>query len=98
LSFTSDPAIDNSNIPPFSEAIKQYRRLRRNMLISKILGKFQQQTSKQVNLLRNTPGVKVWQKDYHDHIIRDIQSYHRIKHYIINNPKNWKGDTFYRPR
>jgi putative transposase len=98
LSFTSHPATNTSTSPPSIEAIKQYRRQRRIMLIPKILGKFQQQTSKQINLLRNTPGVKVWQKDYHDHIIRDIQSYHRIKYYIINNPKNWKGDTFYRPR
>jgi REP element-mobilizing transposase RayT len=98
LSFPADDASQSSADPPSIEAFKQYRKQRRNMLIPKILGKFQHQTSKQINLLRDTPGVKVWQKDYHDHIIRDIQSYHRIKYYIINNPKNWKGDTFYRPR
>jgi putative transposase len=74
--------------------IKQYRKQRRKMLIPKILGKFQQQTSKQINVLRNTPGVKNWQKDYHDHIIRNNESYEKIKNYIINNPRNWDNDKF----
>ncbi len=38
---------------------------------------------------------KLWQRNYHEHIIRDEQSYQRIAEYIINNPKNWKGDKFY---
>ena len=37
---------------------------------------------------------KLWQRNYHDHIIRDEQSYHRIANYIINNPLNWKTDKF----
>jgi putative transposase len=38
---------------------------------------------------------KLWQRNYWEHIIRDEQSYHHISEYIINNPKNWKGDKFY---
>ena len=38
---------------------------------------------------------KLWQRNYWEHIIRDEQSYHRISNYIINNPKNWKGDKFH---
>jgi putative transposase len=38
---------------------------------------------------------KIWQRNYHEHIIRDEQSYQRISEYIINNPKNWKEDKFY---
>lgn len=37
---------------------------------------------------------KLWQRNYHDHIIRDEQSYHRIANYIIKNPQNWKNDKF----
>lgn len=72
-----------------------YRKQRRKMLIPKILGKYKQQTSKQINILRNTPGFNNWQKDYYDHIIRDHKSYDRIRNYIINNPIRWKEDTFY---
>ncbi len=67
------------------------------MLIPKILGKFQMLTSKQINILRNTPGVKNWQHDYHDHVIRNEVSYWFIKNYIIENPSKWKEDTFYGP-
>ncbi len=36
-----------------------------------------------------------WQERYHDHIIRDEESYQKIKNYIINNPSNWTTDKFY---
>ena len=36
-----------------------------------------------------------WQVKFYDHIIRDEKSYHRIKNYIKNNPKNWEDDKFY---
>lgn len=65
------------------------------MIIPKIAGKFQHQTSKQMNILRQTPGRKNWQSDYHDHVIRNNHSYQRIYNYILNNPANWKDDTFY---
>ena len=40
---------------------------------------------------RINPDFK-WQKKFHDHIIRNDSEYQRIKNYIINNPKNWKGN------
>ncbi|MEM8720032.1 MAG: transposase [Cyanobacteria bacterium P01_G01_bin.39] len=36
-----------------------------------------------------------WQSRFHDHIIRDEQSYLRITEYIVNNPRNWQDDCFY---
>lgn len=36
-----------------------------------------------------------WQSRFHEHIIRDIQSYHLIRKYIRNNPSNWENDQFY---
>ncbi len=38
---------------------------------------------------------KLWQRNYHEHIIRDEQSYQRISDYIINNPTKWNDDKFY---
>jgi len=35
-----------------------------------------------------------FQPNYHDHIIRNHESYVRIKNYIINNPQKWAEDTF----
>jgi hypothetical protein len=36
-----------------------------------------------------------WQPRYHDHIIRDAESFIRIREYIVNNPLRWKEDKFY---
>jgi len=36
-----------------------------------------------------------WQSRFHDHIIRDKQSYYLIRKYIRNNPANWENDQFY---
>jgi REP element-mobilizing transposase RayT len=44
---------------------------------------------------KNETMGKLWQRNYHEHIIRDEQSYHRISKYIINNPENWTDDKFY---
>ena len=38
---------------------------------------------------------KLWQRNYHEHIIRDEQSYQRISEYIINNPAKWAEDKFF---
>jgi REP element-mobilizing transposase RayT len=76
---------------PTIDELKQYRAERRRMIIPKILGKFQMLTSKQINILRNTLGTTNWQHDYYDHVIRNNESYIRIKQYIIDNPKNWVG-------
>lgn len=36
-----------------------------------------------------------WQSRFHDHIIRNDESFHRISNYIRNNPSNWKEDIFF---
>lgn len=37
----------------------------------------------------------LWQRNYHEHIIRNEQSYQTISDYIINNPAKWDGDKFF---
>jgi putative transposase len=43
----------------------------------------------------NTDIHIVWQRNFHDHIIRDEQSYWKISAYIANNPEVWENDKFY---
>lgn len=38
----------------------------------------------------------VWQRNYHEHIIRNAEAYHKILEYIIINPLRW-GDDCYHP-
>jgi REP element-mobilizing transposase RayT len=35
----------------------------------------------------------IWQSNYHDHIVRNYNSFDTIYHYIKNNPKNWNTDS-----
>lgn len=39
---------------------------------------------------------KIWQRNYHEHIIRNEQSYFKIAEYIENNPLKWEEDCFYK--
>ncbi len=54
-----------------SMTFEQYRKMRRQMLIPKIIGKFQTLSSKDINILNNTPGKRNWQRGYHDRVIRN---------------------------
>ena len=40
-------------------------------------------------------GVSVWQKLFHDHVIRNEWEYQEIWTYIDNNPTQWELDCFY---
>ena len=40
-------------------------------------------------------GRNIFQRSYHDHIIRNEADYLRIWEYIENNPKQWELDCFY---
>lgn len=38
---------------------------------------------------------RVWQRNYHEHIIRNEQLFEKIQNYIIHNPQKWPDDKFF---
>ena len=54
-----------------------------------VVGWYKYQVTKQVNLLRNMPGEKLFQRSYYDHVIRNQQDYDDIWQYIENKPRKW---------
>lgn len=40
-------------------------------------------------------GSSIWQRSFHDHIIRNEQDYQEIWEYIDTNPLRWKNDCYY---
>lgn len=40
-------------------------------------------------------GWSVWQKLFHDHVVRNEKDYLKIWEYIDNNPARWEEDCFY---
>lgn len=61
--------------------------------LSQLMGAYKTTTSKQIHLLDYN--AFAWQRSFHDHIIRDEQSYEKISAYIHNNPAQWQEDKFY---
>jgi REP element-mobilizing transposase RayT len=62
--------------------------------ISSFVATFKSVTTKQINgLMENKDGESIWQSNYHDHIVRNFNSFDAIYHYIKNNPKNWNSDS-----
>lgn len=57
-----------------------------------IIRGFKSTTTKQINILRKTPGNLMWQRNYYEHVIRNEQELNKIREYIINNPLKWLLD------
>jgi REP element-mobilizing transposase RayT len=64
------------------------------MLLPKIIGFFKMNSSKQINEIRNSLGIPVWQRNYYEHIIRNEKDLFAIRNYIENNGLNWKDDEY----
>ena len=39
-------------------------------------------------------GFPIWQRNYHEHIIRNTNAFTKISNYIRNNPAQWHSDMF----
>ena len=48
-------------------------------------------------LVNREVGENIWQRSYHDHIIRDESDYLKIAQYIENNPAKWGDDCYAMP-
>jgi len=60
--------------------------------LGNVVAYFKYQTTKTINAMRQTPAIPVWQRNYYEHIIRDVESLDRIREYIANNPLQWALD------
>ncbi|MDE0468071.1 MAG: hypothetical protein OYL97_13540 [Candidatus Poribacteria bacterium] len=56
---------------------------------------FKYQSTKHINQHYNTPGTRVWQRNYHDHVIRDDPDLQRLRQYIQDNPMKWELDQLH---
>ena len=56
--------------------------------LSRVIGQFKRWVSKQY-------GKQVFQRSFHDHIVRNDKEYNLIWRYIDANPQLWEMDCFY---
>ena len=57
------------------------------LALSRIVGWAKSRSAHGINLLRGTPGQRVWQASFHDRIVRDAEALMRIRDYIERNPR-----------
>ena len=57
--------------------------------IGNVIGWYKYQVTKQTNMQMNMSGVKLFQRSYYDHVIRNQQDYDEAWVYIENNPRKW---------
>ncbi len=77
-----------------TKTIEQFGKPTKNS-IPTIIRLFKSTVTKQINQIRQTPGIPVWQRNYYEHIIRNDDELNKIPEYIINNPLTWKTDENY---
>jgi len=63
--------------------------------IGALMAGFKSAATKRINELRQTPGTKIWQRNYWEHVIRNGVDLHEIREYIQNNPLKWELDNLY---
>jgi len=67
--------------------------LHKRSRLSKIVGYLKMNASKKIR--ESGYADEVWQRSYHDHIVRNHKDYEMIVEYVCNNPLNWERDCFY---
>jgi putative transposase len=60
--------------------------------LGKIIAYFKYQTTKQINMARNTGTQKLWQRNYYEHVIRNDSDLNQIREYISQNALKWELD------
>ena len=60
---------------------------------NQIIAQYKSGVSREIH--RIEPDVTIWQRSYHDHIIRNYGEYEKIWLYIEDNPRKWEDDCFY---
>ena len=83
---TDERAIRESPLQPDSAVHKR-------SAISKAVGYIKMNSCKKIHELYGN--ITVWQRGFHDHVIRNNKEYEKIAKYISDNPMKWEEDCFF---
>ena len=79
----------------FSDIVGAIREstLHKRSIISNTIGYFKMNVSREIH--KNGYLGEIWQRSFHDHIIRGENDHKKIWEYIDTNPQKWEEDCFY---
>ncbi|MCK5126083.1 MAG: transposase [candidate division Zixibacteria bacterium] len=63
--------------------------------IGSIIAHFKNLCTRRINRIHNTVGVKRWQRNYYEHVIRNEDELLKVREYIQNNPLKWQLDKYF---
>ena len=58
-----------------------------------VVGNLKSVVARRINRVRKTPGMPVWQRNYHERVIRSEREWNAIRQYIRDNPARWSEDS-----
>lgn len=76
-----------------TDLLQEHRSSKERHIIEETVGYIKMNASKIIH--REISQGKVWQRSFHDHIIRSEKDYGKIWNYINTNPSCWEKDKFY---
>ena len=62
-------------------------------IVSKLIGYIKMNASKAIR--QHYGDISVWQRGYHDHVVRNREDYVALAEYIQTNPLRWELDKLY---
>ena len=60
-----------------------------------IIGQFKVAVTRRAMSSNWYAGQRIWQRNYHDHVVRNEESFYQIRRYIRENPGRWHEDSLY---
>jgi hypothetical protein len=62
--------------------------------VGRLVGAFKTRSTKEVNLLRHTPGARLWQRNFWERVIRDEFDLAKIREYMRGNAAAYQPRTY----
>ncbi len=82
--------LKNVNASPLQD--RQPPRGTQSDSLGAMIQNFKSVTARRINVLRNTQGAPVWQRNYYEHVVRSDEELDKIRAYICGNAARWAED------
>ncbi|MEH2313519.1 MAG: transposase [Nostoc sp.] len=91
----SDAPLQSKGLPQSDAPLPSNMPNRKPRSLGSFIAGFKMAVTKRINLLRGTPRVPIWQRNYYEHIIRNEAALYKIREYVQTNPISWNTDQLH---
>jgi len=88
--FGTSPEPKEEVLPPNASPLPTRPRGTAPRSVAAIIQNYKSLSARRINRWRGTPGARVWQRNYYEHVVRDEEDLGRIREYILANPAAWE--------